>query len=119
MKVVFDSNILIDALRGIPEAQECIIQYQGVISMITYIEVLSGAQDHHLEMIKDLLSQFQQVSISEEVALEAVRIRKARRLKLPDAIIYATAKVNEISLLTRDTKDFTEDLDDVITPYTL
>ncbi len=33
-------------------------------------------------------------------------IRKTNRIKLPDAIIYATALVNNLTLITRNTSDF-------------
>ena len=44
--------------------------------------------------------------LTPEVAEEAVRLRKEHHLKLPDAIIYATARAHGCLLVTRNTKDF-------------
>lgn len=51
--------------------------------------------------------------------VHAVIVRQSHRLKLPDAMIWATAKVNGLSLLTRDTKGFPRQHPDIIVPYEL
>lgn len=51
------------------------------------------------------------------VAQEAVRLRRAGRLRLPDAIIYATARVHGRTLVTRNTRDFPEGEPGVDVPY--
>jgi predicted nucleic acid-binding protein len=53
------------------------------------------------------------------VAEEAVRIRRQRRLKLPDAIILATARVHGLVLVTRNTKDFDPADPAIRIPYAL
>jgi predicted nucleic acid-binding protein len=42
----------------------------------------------------------------EPIILKAIENRKAHKTKLPDAIIAATALVNELIIITRNTKDF-------------
>jgi predicted nucleic acid-binding protein len=46
-------------------------------------------------------------SLDEPVIIKTIQIRKATKAKLPDAIIAATALVNQLVLITRNTKDFT------------
>lgn len=47
----------------------------------------------------------------------AIQLRKNLKIKLPDAIIYATAKFKNTKLITRNTKDFSPKLKDVKIPY--
>ena len=123
VKALFDTNILIDYLNGIAEAREEIQKYKSsFISIITRMEVLIGAKDEEEEkIIKQFLSHFVTVPLTEEIAEEAIRVRKKERLKLPDAIIRATASVQEALLVTRNTKDFgfSEEDPSVRIPYNL
>jgi hypothetical protein len=68
---------------------------------------------------RDFLRGFQMIGLSDDVASLAVTVRQVHRLKLPDAIIWATAKVNGLSLLARDTKGFPRQHPDIIVPYEL
>jgi len=56
--------------------------------------------------------------LEEPVILKTIEIRKAYKTKLPDAIVAATALVNEFTIITRNMKDFDkiEGLE-VINPY--
>ena len=53
------------------------------------------------------------------MAEKAAAIREMGRLKLPDAVILATAEVEGIALLTRNTRDFSEEHPLVRIPYRL
>ena len=123
VKALFDTNILVDYLNGIAEAREEIQKYKSsFISIITRMEVLIGAKDEEEEkIIKQFLSHFVTVPLTEEIAEEAIRVRKKERLKLPDAIIRATASVQEALLVTRNTKDFglSEEDPSIRIPYNL
>ncbi|HYX09361.1 MAG TPA: PIN domain-containing protein [Bacteroidales bacterium] len=57
-------------------------------------------------------------TLEEPVILKTIEIRKAYKTKLPDAIVAATALVNEFTIITRNMKDFDkiEGLE-VINPY--
>lgn len=44
--------------------------------------------------------------ISPEVEIETINLRKTTKMKLPDAIIAATAIVNKFTLISANTKDF-------------
>ena len=119
VKALFDTNILIDYLNGIADAGKEIGRYrQKAISLITWMEVMAGATAQDEAVIKAFLSQFELLPIDSVVSAEAVAIRRTRRIKLPDAIILATARTGDRLLITRNTKDFPAGLDvDVRIPY--
>lgn len=117
--VLFDTNILIDYLNGIPDAEKEIRRYpEKAISPITWMEVMAGSTADDEQIIRSFLSQFELLPIDGAVSEAAVAIRQARKIKLPDAIILATARTSGRLLITRNTKDFPEGQDgDVRMPY--
>lgn len=119
MKAVFDTNILIDYLNGIEAAKSELAQYSiRQISIITFIEVMVGVTDPEEEKaIRGFLSFFEIVELTSEIAAETVLIRKNLRLKIPDAIVYATARTQGCILVSRNTKDLKEEWPDVRVPY--
>ena len=119
VKVLFDANILIDYLNGVPDAEQEIGRYrEKAISLITWMEVMAGVTEHDEALIKAFLSQFELLPIDRNVSAEAVNIRRSRRIKLPDAIILASARIHDRVLITRNTKDFPAGVDaDVRMPY--
>ena len=119
MKVVFDTNILVDYLNGIPAARNELEQYEEVaISMVTWMEVLAGTEDAAEETItRDFLSQFKIQPLDKTVAERAIKIRRQHKLKLPDAIIWATAMELGRVLVTRNTRDFPETNPGIRVPY--
>jgi predicted nucleic acid-binding protein len=118
MNAVFDTNIVIDALNGVPEADAEYNRYERVlISRITWMEVLVGAQGDDSELRDFLETQFEIAPLDVAVAEKAVQLRRAHHLRLPDAIIWATAQVNEAVLVTRNIKDFNPEWDGVRVPY--
>ena len=121
MKAVFDTNILIDFLNGHAAASSTLATYTDkIISRITWMEVLVGAKDSSDEaIIRSFLGTFRVAELSASVAEKAVQLRRndAPKLKLPDAIIYATAREEACNLVTRNTKDFSSSATDVAAPY--
>jgi predicted nucleic acid-binding protein len=119
VKGVFDTNILIDYLNGHTPAQTEIEKHTDkLISRITFREVLVGAKLPSDEPpMRAFLSSFRTIELSEMIVEEAIRLRRAMKIKLPDAIIYATAKIEQCHLLTRNSKDFGHACSDVIAPY--
>ena len=119
VKALFDTNILIDYLNGIPDAAKEIGRYsEKAISLVTWMEIMVGTTAQDEAVIKAFLSQFELLPIDSTVSAEAVTIRRTRRIKLPDAIILATARTSGRLLITRNTKDFPAGLDvDVRMPY--
>lgn len=119
----FDTNILIDFLNGFPEAQIATASYsRRCISRITWMEILTGVKDSPGEDIaRTFLAQFEIIELSVEVAEAALTLRKHHvpKLKLPDAIILATARLEGTRLITRNTKDFPSSSPDILIPYSL
>jgi len=121
--VLFDTCILIDYLNGISPAADTLREYSAysAISVITWMEVMVGAfrlNHEQQQFTRRFLARFIQLPVNESVAELAVEIRARSRIKLPDAIIEATAQVGNRLLLTRNTKDF-KNIPGVIFPYTI
>lgn len=84
------------------------------------MEVLVGAVGVGEERtVRSFLGAFEVLSLDDAVAEEAVLLRRVRRLKLPDAIIFATDRVHGRDLATRNTRDFAEGEPGITVPYRL
>jgi predicted nucleic acid-binding protein len=108
VKAVFDTTILIDLLKGREEANNEVGRYSRLaISRISWIEVLTGARNSEDQRrVENLLGYFEMVELDEPVAREAISLRQEHRIRLPDAIIWATARFKDSLLVTRDSRDF-------------
>ena len=120
MKAVLDTNVLVDYLVGDPRAQAELRRYRNpFISRITWMEILVGVSDDETEAaaVRAFLGRFGLVEITEAVAEQAVQLRRELRLRLPDAIILASARVEQCPLVTRNTRDFKPEWPDIRVPY--
>jgi hypothetical protein len=118
MNCLFDTNILIHALNGVHPAAAAIIEQAPArwraISRVTWIEVMIGTTPENVADTRRFLSAFRMVELTEDVAEKAIMVRKALRLKLPDALIYASAIVTGRTLVTGNTRDFKEEMASVL-----
>lgn len=119
-----DTNTIIDYLENkLPEKSSVIIDNIDIqLSVISRIELLvwQKASDEQLKILEDFIGASFVFGLSEDVILKSIEIRKHCRLKLPDAIIAATAVVNDLILITRNTSDFEKvDLLRRVDPYYL
>jgi predicted nucleic acid-binding protein len=121
VRACFDSDVWIDYFDGVPAASEELSHYDGLmISRIAWMEVLVGAPTPALLKVReDFLRQFSIVELDERVAREAIALRQEYRLKLPDAIIWASARQNDVLFVTRNTKDFPHNDPGIRIPYQL
>jgi predicted nucleic acid-binding protein len=119
VKAVFDTNILIDLLNGRAEANDEAGRYSSLaISRITWIEVLIGARNHEDQsQVERFLGYFEIIELDEPVAREAISLRQQHRLRLPDAIIWAAARLRDSVLVTRDFRDFPTGDPGIRVPY--
>lgn len=113
MSVMFDTNILIYHLNGVlsEEVGHMIglrLVEKPLISIITRIEILGwpGQSPDALHKASILLDLFEEQPLSNAIAAECIRLRQHYRVKLPDAIIAATALHLHLPLMTRNTADF-------------
>jgi predicted nucleic acid-binding protein len=116
---LFDTNILIDHLNGITKAtREIGLSPNPAISIITWIEVMTGASgEEEQAILRSFLLNFECLPVSMAVAERAAVVRREKRLKMPDAIILATAEVAGTKLVTRNVKDFPVGMRGVRAPY--
>jgi predicted nucleic acid-binding protein len=120
VKALLDSNILIDLLKGIDLAKVELRRYEDrAISIITWIELLAGATAMNESGVRELLTSFETVALDRSVAEDAAALRRTHRIKLPDAVIWASARTQGRLLVTRNTKDFPADDPGVRLPYRL
>jgi predicted nucleic acid-binding protein len=118
VKALLDTNILVDFLRGIPAARDELARYEDkAISIVTWMEVMVGAPTPAQAGTRQFLGGFDLVELDAAVADRAVALRRRHRLKLPDAIVWASAQVGAMLLVTRDTKGFPADDPGVRMPY--
>jgi predicted nucleic acid-binding protein len=117
--VLFDTCILIDYLHGIPQARAaCDRSSDRAISIVSWMEVMAGATAANEDETREFLLNFQSLPLTPEIAERAVAIRRESKMKLPDAIIQATAEVEGRVLITRNTR-FTIGAARIDVPYTL
>jgi len=118
VKALFDTNILVDFLQGQTAAREEFGRYDDLaISIVTWMEVMAGATEATAVATRAFLSRFEVIGIDGAVAETAVELRRSHRIKLPDAIIWATARRQGRLLVTRNTRDFPTDDPGVRAPY--
>lgn len=115
---VLDSNIMIDFLAGRPEARAVIAGIaERHVSVVARAEVLVGiCSPKSRRGAATLFGQCRMVEVTVEIADIAAEFRQSTRLKLPDALIAATAVHLGLPLITRDLAIAPAGLD-VIVPY--
>ena len=118
---LIDSNIIIYHLNNDETAKEFLfnnIDYCA-ISIVTYIEVLSFnfRSAYNENIAKVLLDSFRIIDVNIDIATQSVKNRKLKKIKLPDNIIASTAQVNDLTLVTRNEKDFWSLDIDILNPW--
>lgn len=107
---LIDTNAVIDYLDNkLPDtAAELIDGINVKISVITRMELLAwpGASKKQSLILSEFVDAAEVFNLEEPVIIKAIEIRKETKTKLPDAIIAATAMVHQLTLITRNTKDF-------------
>lgn len=110
-KSVLDSNLIILASKQQINTEKLLSLYdEFYVSIVTYMKVYAydfQNQDEK-DLIDELFANLEIVEISRAVAEQAIIYckNKIKRIKLPDAIILATAKYLNADLMSDDWDDF-------------
>jgi predicted nucleic acid-binding protein len=102
--ITIDTNIVIKLLNGDETCKNIIRSKVPLVSIISEIELLSWPQlnSEEYELITSFLSECFISNLSPEIKWEAIEIRKNYGLKVPDAIIAATAITKNLPLFSSD-----------------
>jgi predicted nucleic acid-binding protein len=78
------------------------------ISSISYIETLgySFRSQNEEREVAEFCEMFERIFLTREIERQTILIRKSNKIKLPDAIIAATAMVYSLTLVTHNVDDF-------------
>jgi len=105
--IFVDTNILLYLLSGDKTLAELLNGKHLYISFITQMELLGypGLTKENQKTIKELLAQCTIIDINDDIKSLAVKIKQATSIKLPDAIIMASALYMDVPIITAD-EDF-------------
>lgn len=114
--IVADTNVIIDALRGLPAAANAIDGAfeegdEVTASVVTKVEILSGMRAHEKRAVRTLFALIRWMPVDDsiaELAGEYGRVYRAshRAIDVPDFLIAATAMRADAELWTRNVKHF-------------
>jgi toxin FitB len=100
--LLIDTDVFIDHLRGARQLKPR--RHRLHYSVITRAELFAGNTATNLTA--ELLAPLRELVIDRAVAETAGRIVREFGLRLPDALIAATAVEHQLGLVTRNSKDF-------------
>lgn len=112
-RLLVDTNIVIYYLGdALPDPAtitlDVALEAETHLSVITRIELLGYASADADETARTEAFVHWAIvhPLTEDVILRTIAVRKAYRIKLPDAIIAATALVHDFTLISRNDADF-------------
>ena len=103
-KIIVDTNIVIYFFKGHPEVKKYFYDSDPYVSFISELETLSSPDfaSDETSQIKGFFANQIVIGYLPELRDIIIRIRSSKKLKLPDAIIAATAIHFDIPLFSSD-----------------
>jgi predicted nucleic acid-binding protein len=113
-RYLIDTNIIrkyLDeelSIRGLELIDTILDSFESNISVITRIELLgfTPSKPELLQFIVQFIGYSFEFGLSEDIVQKTINIRKVVKIKLPDAVIAATALCNNLTLLSDNDSDF-------------
>jgi hypothetical protein len=110
-RVVIDTNVLISWYKsGVISNSNDLASVAPIFSIITKIEAL-GFQEitkDEVKAISTMLDNGELIYIDSNIAQQTINLRQKHKIKTPDAVIAATALVNDVELWTANISDFSK-----------
>jgi len=102
--IVIDTSLIINLFNGVTEVEKLITNRNLFVSIISEIEVLSfpNITPSDKALLKTFLSKCHLVDIEPTIKDITIEIRAKFKIKLPDAVIAATAIYYDLPLFTMD-----------------
>jgi len=100
--LLVDTDLFIDHLRGAERLAAA--RHRVHYSVITRAELFAGTTAS--DLVSTLLAPFREIPVDRAIAERAGRIRRESGIRLPDALIAATALQHRLGLATRNRSDF-------------
>jgi predicted nucleic acid-binding protein len=78
------------------------------LSVVSEIELLgwNASDEKEATTLENFIAGSDIIQLTRPIVLKTIEIRKTRKIKLPDAIIAATAIVHDLTLISRNDSDF-------------
>lgn len=112
MGYLVDSNVLIDYVaerftKGQLKTLDLIFDEALRVSVITKIEILgyNGVSQEETKML-EFLNYADILALNDYIVERTILLKKAIKMKTPDAIIASTALIHDFTLITNNTADF-------------
>ncbi len=123
-RYLIDSNAIIDFFKEtLPEnGIQFLFNIDPIISIITFIEIFANvkAGEKEIRELQNFCSIATVYNVNIEIALVTIELRKKYKIKLPDALIAATALHYRLILITRNISDFNKIAGlKIINPHTI
>ncbi len=113
--VIVDTDILIDAGRGVGEAVNCLKDVERrsslAVSVITQMELLVGCRDKaEMRHVEGFLNNFALLKLTEAISDTAVdplrQYRLSHGLLIADSLIAATALAYGVPFVSKNQRDY-------------
>ena len=100
--LLVDTDVFVDHLRGAVELK--VGRHRIHYSVITRAELFAGTSA--TDLVSQLLAPLREIPIDRAIAERAGRVRRETGIRLPDALIAASALEHELAVVSRNRRDF-------------